>query len=128
MIKSKFHVMISKSFSPKGFQSRFYDVKNRLLSQLFQILLHVRIQVLGFVCKYYWKRLHSRTNSNSVLNFPRRNWTFYKKEKGFLQFMVKFCMSNYCTTASLGSSRKITRILTALFWLTNKHQFMMINM
>ena len=34
MIKSKFYVMISKSFSPKGFQSRFYDVKKSFVKSI----------------------------------------------------------------------------------------------
>ena len=34
MIKSEFNVMISKSFSPKGFQSRFYDVKTSFVKSI----------------------------------------------------------------------------------------------
>ena len=29
------------------------------------------------------------------MSFPHRNWTLDKKEKGFLQFMMKVFMSNY---------------------------------
>ena len=95
-----------------------------MLSQLFQILL----QVFGSVCKN--NVIESGYTPGQILILF---WTFLaetepwtKKKMAFYNLWWKFVWAIIYTTASLESSRKITRILTALFWLTNKHQFKMI--
>ena len=95
-----------------------------MLSQLFQILL----QVLGSVCKN--NVIESGYTPGQILILF---WTFLaetepwtKKKMAFYNLWRKFVWAIIYTIPSLESSRKITRILTALFWLTNKHQFNMI--
>ena len=120
--------MISKSFSPKGFQSRFYDVKKSFVKS---IILNPASHENSSL-DLYANVIESGYTPGQILilfwTHPTETEPWTKKKMAFYNLWWKFVWAIVYTTAGLGSSRKITRILTALFWLTNKHQFKMINM